>query len=236
MTSCVSKKEILYFQDIENLEANSQNNVGYKTVIRPNDLLSIIVTGLNPEAVEPFNPVSATSRNATERLQTYLVDESGNIEMPLVGTINLGYKTRKEAVDLLKKEISKYVNDPVINLRILNFTISVLGEVTQPGTYTVPDERITIIEALGLSGDMTIFGKRKKIVVIREENNIKSYGELDITSINIVNSPYYYLQQNDIVIVSPNHARMQGAAFNRNTPVFISLAGILISVISVLSR
>jgi len=236
-SSCISKKEILYFQDIENISNLQKENVNYKTVIRPNDILSIVVSGIDQKTVEPFNPVSTASTSSNQpRLQTYLVDESGNIEMPVIGTMKLGYLTRFEAIELLKKEILKYVNEPVINLRILNFTVSVLGEVQRPGTFTIQDERITVLEALGLAGDMTIFGKRKKIYVVREENNIKSYGELDITSIDFINSPYYYLQQNDVVIVSPNKARIQGAAFNRNTPVFISVAGILISVISVLSR
>ena len=129
-----------------------------------------------------------------------------------------------------------YVINPIINLRILNFTISVLGEVSRPGTFTVNDERITALEALGLAGDMTLFGKRNDVKVIREENGKTSYGILDFTSVDMINSPYYYLQQNDVIIVSPNSAQVQSSGFNRNTSLFISVAGIIISVIAIFTR
>jgi len=219
--------------------SNQEQNINYNTVIRPNDLLSIIVSSQDPESVAIFNPVAGSSnalRSSNENLGTYLVDSKGNIEFPYLGTINIGNKTRIEAVSLLSKGISKYTKEAVINLRILNFTISVLGEVQRPGTFTIPDERVTVIEALGLAGDMTIFGERKTVKIIREENGIKTYGELDFTSIDIVNSPFYYLQQNDVVIVSPNKAQIQSAAFNRNSTVFISIAGIIISVLTILTR
>lgn len=238
LTSCVSKKEVLYFQDIESLGENT-NNASYNTVIRPNDLLSIAVTALDPAVVAPFNPVASTSVNArstNDRLQTYIVDSDGNIEFPMIGTMSIANKTRQEAVLMFKEEIGAYVKNPVINLRILNFTVSVLGEVRNPGAFTIPDERITVLEALGLAGDMTIFGERATVKVIRESKDGKTYGELDFTSIDVVNSPYYYLQQNDVVLVSPNGAQIQSSGFNRNSTVFISIAGIIISVIAIFIR
>ncbi|TVZ51355.1 polysaccharide biosynthesis/export family protein [Dokdonia sp. Hel_I_53] len=237
-SSCISKKEVLYFQDIERLESQSQN-FNYNTIIRPNDLLSITVSSQDPESVAIFNPVAGASgalRTTNERLGTYLVDRNGNIEFPYLGTINIGNKTRIEAVSKLREGISQFAKEAVINLRILNFTVSVLGEVQRPGTFTVPDERITVLEALGLAGDMTIFGERKTVKVIREENGIKTYGELDFTSIDVVNSPFYYLQQNDVIVVSPNNAQVQSGAFNRNSTIFISIAGIIISVLTIVTR
>lgn len=237
-SSCISKKEVLYFQDIEQLSELDQN-VNYNTVIRPNDLLSITVSSQDPESVAMFNPVAGangSSGTANESIGTYLVDSEGNIEFPYLGTVNIGNTTRNETVALLKDMISVYAKEAVVNLRILNFTVSVLGEVEKPGTFTISDERLTVLEALGLAGDMTIFGERKSVKVIREENGIKAYGELDFTSINIINSPFYYLQQNDVIMVSPNKAQIQSGAFNRNSTVFISIAGIIISVLTILTR
>lgn len=240
-TSCVSKKKILYFQDIEIITDNPANT-NYNISIRPNDLLTINVSAINPEAVVPFNQplVGRTTVDGTvqtaQQLQTYLVSVDGTIEFPMVGTVELSGLTRTEATEKIKKLISKYVKDPIVNIRILNFKVSVLGEVQRPGTFTINDERITILEALGLSGDMTIFGDRENVKIIREINGVKSYGELDFTSAAIIDSPFYYLQQNDVIIVSPNKAQIQSSSFNRNTSVFISIAGIIISVISVLTR
>lgn len=237
-TSCISKKRVLYFQDIEQLVDN-KNNTNYNTIIRANDLLSITVSSQDPESVAIFNPVAGSTtalRTSNERLGTYLVDAEGNIEFPYLGTIKIGNKTRIEAVDLLREGISEYTKEAVVNLRILNFTVSVLGEVQRPGTFTIPDERITVLEALGLAGDMTIFGERKTVKIIREENGKKIYGELDFTSIDVVNSPFYYLQQNDVIVVSPNKAQIQSGAFNRNSSIFISIAGIIISVLTILTR
>ncbi len=239
--SCVSKKKILYLQDLEQI-ADNPANVNYNITIRGNDLLTINVSALNPDAVAPFNQplVSRTSINGVvqtaQQLQTYLVSVDGKIEFPLIGTVKLAGLTRTQATEKLKELVSKYVKNPIINVRILNFKVSVLGEVQRPGTFTINDERITILEALGLAGDMTIFGDRKNVKIIREINGVKSYGELDFTSSSIIDSPFYYLQQNDVVIVSPNKAQIQSSSFNRNTSVFISIAGIIISVISVLTR
>ncbi len=239
--SCVSKKKVIYFQDIEQL-GDQPDNPGYTTIIRPDDLLTITVSALNPETVLPFNPplVSTPSADGSitsaRQLQTYLVDKNGDIEFPILGQIKLGGLSRQEATTFLVDKLSTYVKKPIVNMRILNFTVSVLGEVQRPGTFTVNDERITVLEALGLAGDMTLFGQRNTVKVIREENGKTKYGNLDFTSVDMIHSPYYYLQQNDVVIVSPNNAQVQSSGFNRNTSVFISVAGIIISVISLLTR
>ena len=240
-TSCVSKKKVLYFQDIEQIIDNPANT-NYNIKIRGNDLLTINISALNPETVAPFNQpvVSRVTTNGnvlgTQQLQTYLVGVDGTIEFPIIGTIKLAGLTRTEATNHLKELLNKYIKNPIVNIRILNFKVSVLGEVRRPGTFNIGDERVTVLEALGLAGDMTIFGDRKNVKIIREIDGVKTYGELDFTSSSVISSPFYYLQQNDVIVVSPNRAQIQSSSFNRNTSVFISIAGIIISVITVLTR
>ncbi len=241
VTSCVTKKEILYLQDIERLDgatAALQNS----PVISPNDILQIQVSSYDMEASAPFNLVAPTQNIQTgdyvagRQAQGYLVNNDGTIEFPVLGTLQVGGMTRQELLEDLKKRVSIYVKDPIINIRIINYKVTVLGEVAAPGTYYVNDERITLLEALGNAGDMTIFGKRDDILILREQNGIKTYSKIDITKSDFLNSPFYYLQQNDVVYVGQNNAQVNSAAYNRNTGVYISIASVLISVIVLISR
>src|SRR5690606_1322972 len=137
---------------------------------------------------------------------------------------------------LLRAEIGKYIVDPGISMVVRNFRITVLGEVKSPGTYTVENDRLTILEALGLAGDMTMYGERKNVLVVREEDGAKEEFRLDLTKRETMNSPAYYLTQNDVVYVEPNGARVQSSKYSQNTSIFISVASVLITVISVLTR
>lgn len=239
IVSCASKKNILYFQDIDSVE-NLNSSIEYEPIIRKNDLLSITVSSVDKKSAQPFNlPIIATGNGdvitGSQRIQSYLVDANGNIEFPVLGSIHLADLPKINAVEFLKSEISKYVKNPIINLRITNFKVSVLGEVTQPGTFSIPDERITILEALSRAGDMTILGKRKDVLLIREENGKKTYNKIDFTKSSIFNSPYYFLQQNDVLMVSPSSVRVQSSSsIIKNTPLVVSVAGTVISVIGVL--
>ncbi|WP_010522391.1 polysaccharide biosynthesis/export family protein [Aquimarina agarivorans] len=177
LVSCASKKDILLLQDIDNIDLK-KDGVFNIPKIRNNDLLSITVSSVDKKSAAPFNlPVVATgSQNmvtGSQQLQSYLVDANGNVEFPVLGTVHLSGLSKTDAVDYLKQEISKYVKNPIVNLRITNFKISVLGEVSRPGTFSIQDERITILEALSLAGDMTVYGKRKGVLVIREEEGKK---------------------------------------------------------------
>ncbi|MFC4633324.1 polysaccharide biosynthesis/export family protein [Dokdonia ponticola] len=242
-TSCVSNKKLLYLQDIEQIIDNP-TNTNYNITIKSNDLLTIQVSALNPESVLVYNqslitkpPINGVAtQNNGQQPQTYIVSKEGTIEFPEMGSIKLSGLTIDEATEKMKELVSKYVKNPIVNIRIVNFKVTVLGEVQRAGTFPINDQRVTILEALGLSGDMTIFGNRNEVKVIREVDGLKTYGELDITSASIINSPFYYLQQNDVVIVSPNRAQIQSSSFNRNTGVYISLAGIIISVLTILTR
>ena len=240
LTSCVSKKKIVYFQNDE--VDQSKTNTTYKTVFKSDDLLQITISALDLEAVKPFNlptvNYSAISDRAagTPQQQSYLIDNKGFIDFPVLGKIKLAGLSRADAIDLLKNKLSPdYIKNPTINIKITNFSITVLGDVKNPGRFTIPNERISVLEAIGLAGDLSISGVRI-IEIKREENNqIKTY-KLDLRSNKIFNSPAYYLQQNDVVYVEPNKASSQNAAYNRNTGLFISLGSIIISLITILTR
>jgi polysaccharide export outer membrane protein len=241
ITSCASKKDILYLQDYERIATMTTGNFE-PLVIRPNDILLINVASFDMEAAAPFNLIQPSrditqSRVGTNRdAQGFIVNADGTIEFPVLGTVMAGGKTRQELVNHLKNEISVYLKDPIINIEITNYKITVLGEVNRPGTYNIRDERITLLEALGYAGDLNIYGKRDNILVVREENGVRTYSVVDITKSNFMQSPFYYLKQNDVVYIQPNNAQVGGAAYNRNSSVYISIASVLISLAILITR
>ncbi|SHM19302.1 polysaccharide biosynthesis/export family protein [Flavobacterium saccharophilum] len=235
--SCASKRNIVYYQNID--KTNIQNNANfYEIKIQPDDLLMIIVSAEDPEVAKPFNLSTVVVGNSSrldlatgqQTIQSYLVDSNGMIEFPIIGKLHVGGLTRSEVLKLLQDKIGIYIKKPIINLRIMNFKISLQGEVNLPGTYSVESERITLIEALSMAKDLTIYGKRNNILVIREVNGVKSYSRVDITSADFINSPFYYLAQNDVVYVQPNNVKVNASAVGPNTSVIISAISILISL------
>ncbi|SFF77120.1 polysaccharide export outer membrane protein [Salegentibacter agarivorans] len=246
VSSCVSRQEIVYFQGLEEAEAKMEERTNKNLKIKPNDLLTISVAAAQQEAALPFNlPVigvpqdggemglSATGR---QQLQTYLVGEKGFIDFPFLGEVNASGYSQEELADKLKDQIKRYIQNPIVNVRIVNFQISVLGEVNRPGTFQVQDDYFTLPQALGLAGDMSIYGKRDNILVMREENGRTTHAYLDLGDGDIINSHYYYLQQNDVVYVEPNSPQMQSASYNRNAGVYISIASVIVSVAVLLTR
>jgi polysaccharide export outer membrane protein len=240
-SSCVSKKDIVYFQNDEIDQAKVSNS--YKTIIKPDDLLQITITALDIEAVRPFNLAAvtyATSSNSAigvAQQQTYLVDTKGEIEFPVLGKIKIGGLSRDETIDLLKSKLSPdYIKEPNVNIKIANYKISVMGDVQRPGSYNIPNERITILDALALAGDINISGQRNNILIIREEDAKKTQYRVDLRSNELLTSPVYYLQQNDVVYVEPNYARIQSASANSNTSLFISITGLIITLITLITR
>jgi polysaccharide export outer membrane protein len=239
-TSCASRKNIAYFQD-EPLEADLSMSTPEQLIYKTDDLLTINVSAFVQETVAPFNLTVASSNNMGNasgiqgnlQLQTYLIDYNGNIEFPVLGTIKVAGLTRTELSEYLTKRISEYANDPIVNVRLTNFTVTVLGEVSRPGTFTIQDERVTLIEALGLASDLTIYGKRQNVRLIREIDGKKKFAEIDLTSINSVNSPVYYLQQNDVIYVEPNRARVRSSSYNQNNGVIISAVGTLATIVAI---
>lgn len=239
--SCAPRADSVYYQNIDTM-ASQEKQSNYEIKIQPDDLLLIIVSADDPETAIPFNlstisVPSAYSINASrgqETMQSYLVDAAGTIDFPVLGKLNVGGLSRSEVMQLLEGKIAKYIKNPIINLRIMNFKVSVQGEVTLPGTYTISSERITLIEALSMAKDLTIYGKRDNILIIREINGVKSYNRVDITKGDFINSPFYYLAQNDVIYVEPNKVRINGAAVGANTGVIISITSLLITVITLI--
>ncbi|WP_339882862.1 polysaccharide biosynthesis/export family protein [Polaribacter vadi] len=239
--SCVSKKDIIYFQNDKINQSKVSNS--YKTIIKPDDLLNITITALDIEAVRPFNLAAvtyATSSNSAigvAQQQSYLVDTNGEIDFPVLGKLKIGGLTRDETINLLKSKLSPdYIKEPNVNIRIANYKISIMGDVQRPGSYNIPNERITILDALALAGDLNISGQRNNILIIREEGNKKVQYEVDLRSNNVLTSPVYYLQQNDVVYVEPNFAKIQSASANSNTSLVISISSVLIAIITILTR
>ena len=236
--SCASPKDILLFQDIERLTEYSEAQRNNPT-IREDYLLIITVSAPDMEAVRPYNllietrPMYSSTYNlsSNSQQQSYLVDSEGNIEFPILGRQKVAGMTRAELVDHLRKLISRDVRDPIVNVRIVNYKVTILGEVSRPGTYTIDGERITLPEALGLAGDMTIYGKRDNIIILREVDGKKDHRIIDLTTIESLNSDYYYLKQNDVVYIQPNEAQIQSSKFNRNASVYVSVASLLLSVL-----
>lgn len=239
--SCVSKKEIIYFQNDEIDQSKVSNS--YKTIIKPDDLLQITITGLDTDAVKPFNlaavtySTSSNSAIGVAQQQSYLVDTNGEIDFPVLGKLKIGGLTRDELIEFLKDKLDPdYIINPNINIRIANYKVTVLGDVKLPGLYTIPNERITILEAIGLAGDLNISGQRYNVIVNREEKGEKKQYKVDLLSKKLFTSPVYYLQQNDVVYVEPNYARIQSASSNSNRSLFISITSLLITVIALITR
>ncbi|EGV44894.1 polysaccharide export protein [Bizionia argentinensis JUB59] len=236
-SSCATSKEIIYFQD-EPISAEQNAVMNAEITYKPNDLIFISIGG-DADAVAPFNlpavsySTSSLSANADLKMPTYLIDKNGNIEYPVLGSVKLGGLTREQATMFLKNQIGAYVKDPVINIRLLNFTITVLGEVKNPGTFTIENERVSLTQALGMAGDLTIYGKRDNVFLIREQGNKKVYTKFDLTKISTITSPNYYLEQNDVLVIEPNPAKIRSASYNQNNGVIISAVGTLATIIAI---
>jgi polysaccharide export outer membrane protein len=233
-TSCASRKELVYLQG----GSNTKELVSYEPVLQPDDVVMIVVSSENPEVAAPYNLKAITVQGDTEngigtqRMQTYILDKEGKIEFPLLGTISLSGLSKTQAVAKLKELLKDHVSDAVINFRILNFKITVLGEVQKPGTYPVTSERITLLEAIGMSGDLTIYGNRTNVLLIREKNGTKTMERIDLTKSDFLNSSAYYLSQNDVVYVEPNKTRINSSAIGPNLTIGISALSLIVTIIA----
>jgi polysaccharide export outer membrane protein len=232
--SCASRKDVVYYQNIDDSPAQEKLD-SYEIKIQADDLLMIVVSAQDPEIVVPFN-LGSTLGSTSSPGQQYLVDNDGNIEFPILGSLKVGSLSRSEVLKMLKEKISVFVVNPIINLRITNFKVSVQGEVAAPGTYPVASERVTLIEALSAAGDLTIYGKRDNILIIREVGGLKSYNRVDITKSDFINSPFYYLAQNDVIYVEPNKSKIGASAVGPSTGLIFSVTSLLIGVIALIIR
>lgn len=244
LTSCASTRQVAYFQNIDYVDFE-QSRYLYDAKIMPKDILSITVSTTNPEAAKPFNlsvPTTFSSSNSslytTGQLQTYLVDNDGRIDYPIVGSLKVGGLTKSDCEKLIHDKIMPYLNKnetPVVTVRMINYKISVLGEVNRPGMFTVTNEKINILEALAQAGDLTIYGVRDRVKLIREDaSGKKEIVTLNLNDASIINSPYYYLQQNDIVYVEPNKVKARNSSVGQTTSLWLTSTSILISLASLL--
>jgi len=237
--SC-SKRNLVYFSDID---LNSTYEVPVGTSAEPriqeDDLLSITVISLNAESNMLFNAGVLTSTGETGNAvvsspinENYLVDKNGYINYPVIGQINLKGMTKLEALEKMTQLLNVYVQDPIINIRFMNFKVSVIGEVQKPSTFIIPTEKVTILEALGLAGDMTAYGRRENVLIIREKEGVRSATRLNLNDKKVLESPFYYLQQNDVVYVEPYKTKAIQSGSNPRTIAlissFFSLATIII--------
>lgn len=240
LSSCESRRNMVYLQqDSTQISALYEQ---YIPKIQINDILTIVVTAIDPKVTVPFNPASslgaggATQTADLAQRPTYTVDRDGNVILPMLGKVNLLGLTRIEAIEKIRSELTPYIKDPGVNISFNSFRISVLGEVASPGSFILPTERATILDALGLAGDLTIRGVRSNVLLIREVNGQKTMHRLDLTKQNTLNSPYYYLAQNDVIYVEPNKAQINNSKLGSNTNIIISIASLIITVISVITR
>lgn len=244
LTACTSPREVLYLQDIAPLKQQKIEQK-YEVIIHNDDLLSVMVNSKDPELALPFNMPMVTYQLGTtggvtgqQRVLGYLVNADGDIDFPILGKIHAEGLTRQQLTDLVKEKLIKgdLIKDPIVTVQFLNFKVSVMGEVSRPGSFNITGDRITLLEALSMAGDLTIYGKRNRVAVIREHEGIRTILYHDLRSSDIFRSPCYYLQQNDIVYVEPNRAKAGQSGINQNNSagVWLSAVSILASIASLL--
>ncbi|WP_299819007.1 polysaccharide biosynthesis/export family protein [uncultured Pontibacter sp.] len=243
-TSCVHTREAVYFDGVKNAEFTG--DIGnLEPVIQENDLLSITVSSLNPEASQLFNvsnvAISQMSTISGSMVQAsgYLVDQDGFIQFPFLGNLKAAGMTKKELQKGITTQLvrQKLLLEPIVNIRYLNYKVSVLGEVARPSVLTIPNEKVTLLEALGLAGDLTIYAKRDNVLLIREENGKKKLMRIDLTSDEIFSSPNYYLRPNDIIYVEPNKSKVASTSrVNQWLPLMFSALSFGIIAVDRLAR
>lgn len=249
LMSCSTKKSLAYLQE----ERGDSTMVAaaqelYDARIKPKDLLTITVNTFDREASVPFNlmfpsgsaepPTSSSGENA---MQKYLVDNDGNIDFPVLGKIKVADMTKNQVEAYLKSQLRPYLKEePLINVRMVNYKISVLGEVNRPNSYTITNEKVNVLEALALAGDLTIYGKRDNVKLMRESvDGKREVVILDLTDKNLIHSPYFYLQQNDVLYVEPNKTRMRNSKYSALTgqiltgvTAAVSVASLIVTIIA----
>ncbi len=240
---CKSARDVAYFQNLDEVDLSSKGL--YTARILPKDELTITVNSTDPAAAAVFNlsVTKAMSNNvinmSTQQvLVTYVVDNDGNINYPQVGKLHVVGMSCEELQDYICQKISPYFADddpPLVTVRLSNYRVTVLGEVTSPKVVSVSTEKMSVLEALASAGDLSIYGKRKNVTVIREDAaGQKIYHRLDLTDANVINDPYYYVQQNDIIYVTPNKTKARNSDIGQVTTITISITSILISLASLM--
>ncbi len=239
--SCASKKDILYFQDIKK---SDQSAIQYMpNEVQINDILYIKISALVDESAQPFNIFNNSSTSngfnvETIKIQGYLVSQEGSIVFPILGTIKVAGKSTDEVQKFISDILNDkgYLKDPIVSVRIINSKVTVLGEVNNPGTYSFDEQNISLNQAIGYAGDLTINGIRKDVLLIREVNGTRTYVRLDLTSADWFNSPYYYVKQNDVIIVNPNDAKVMSSGYIKDIGTTLGTLSFLLTVYLLLKK
>lgn len=240
LVSCGPTRKLAYFSDLQGQDVykeNITNNTQPK--IQHDDLLSVTIASLSPEANMLFNSGVAPSVSGTKEQGStgnnvgYLVDREGFVDFPVLGKVKLSGLTKEEARSKLVAALDDYLKEPRVNIRFLNYKITVIGEVNQPSTFTIPTEKINILEALGMAGDMTAYGKRENVLIIREVEGIRTITRINLNEKDVLNSPFFYLQQNDVVYVEPDKARaLQASTTTFYLPIVLAATSVLTLLLS----
>lgn len=245
IVSCKPKQDIDYMQNIEEVAIKTSQRQ-YNSTIQPSDQLVITVLAKDNEVAKPFNQnyyssdmsqfSSVPSRSAAVE-PTYIVDSHGNIDFPILGTLNTTGKTLDQFKYELKEKLSRYIKDPGVNIKMANFKVTVLGEVNRSGVIPIPDgQPTTILNVIGLAGDLTIYGQRKNILLVRNVDGETTKHYIDLTDAEFINSPYYYVKQNDVIYVSPNNVRKSASSYGPQIGIWISVASVILGVLAILVR
>mgnify|MGYP002621829739 CR=1 FL=1 len=246
ISSCRLSERFVYFQGDQ---AVNQVSTSYSPLIKPDDILSIIVSSDKPESAKPFNfqrsemgieiqrPVGAVMPLGVPILDGYLVDEDGFVALPIIGRIKVAGLTRKQVMEMMVPIYAEFLSNPVVNIKIMNFRVSVLGDVRNPGVKLVTNERITILEALALAGDLNPTANRKNILIIREKDDQRFEFIVNLTQKNLFSSPAYFLEQNDVIYVEPTlAAQTQGTFWRTSLPTIAGLASFVVTTILLITR
>ena len=257
LVSCKTREkekasELNYMQNIEQIAIDASVNHYKNNTIQPGDQLAIYIMAKDPRVVAPFNQNYASSDviqgNANGGSNTpslgqgsitgpmYLVDPDGNISLPYLGVISTTGKNITELRNEIKEKVSRYVIDPSVSIQLANFRVTVLGEVNRQGDYLLPNGKGTIMNALGLAGDLTMYGTRNNVLIVRNENGNITKGYVNLTDANLINSPFYNLKQNDVIIVSANDTKEKTSRLDPNMPMYLSVAGIVVTILTLIFR
>jgi polysaccharide export outer membrane protein len=238
-TNCASKKKFVYFQDNTDTKFSSYNKVLLKT----GDILSIKIFGCDEENLKIFNIPTLNEQNINRSYFSggsvtngYLIDKNGNIDFPMIGEIKLSDLSVEEANQLIKLKLNNFLKDPKVNIHIQNFKITILGDLRNPGTIEVPNEKITLVEAIGIAGDLNITARRDNILVLRDENSMIKKYRVDITKSDFMNSSVYYLQQNDIIYIEANKPKINSSKVTGTSSVFVAIASLIITTVNLILK
>lgn len=235
VSSCKSTKSVAYFQNAETVKSKIESGE-YMLKLIPSDVIDVTISSLIPQATDAYRLVPAPENGLDFNPKTqYVINESGEINVPTIGKVKVAGMTTTQLEDFLRGEVAKNVSDPIVKVQLTSFRVNVLGEVRNPGAKTAKTERYTILDAIADAGDLTLYGMRNNVMLIREEDGERRFHTIDLTDANLLNSPYFYLKQNDVIYVEPDKVRVINSEYNQNNSYKLSIASAVISAASVIA-